>query len=369
MKQKPLPNSNYSELLLPLCDELWQLELPSLTLRRLSPGSSPDIPSARQRHTPCQPEEEPLQRVASQPWVASLPSADSLRWEDYLTLVHPEDRQELCRLIELLSGEGKPMLRPDSPASAEELPARHVEYRLREEGKASYRWVTARILPLGNQQLLLCLFSLEQRQWSDSQTLAQLRQLRYQAEQDPLSGLLNKAAAEQAISFYLGQVPRRDDCALLLLDLDDFKQVNDTLGHLCGDELLRQVGRLLREEFRERDILGRIGGDEFIILTKHLSQPVAALAQARRLLAKLRQLRLSDGRPLSGSCGLSLIPTDSIADRSGRESYLARLREADQALYAAKSLGKGQALLYQPGLGAAKTTPPSAPVGSYSERE
>ena len=92
-----------------------------------------------------------------------------------------------------------------------------------------------------------------------------LEDLQRRATKDALSGLLNRAALEQSIKERLKSMSQDEACALFIVDLDNFKQVNDTLGHQAGDQAIRQAARILSRLFRASDIVGRLGGDEFAV--------------------------------------------------------------------------------------------------------
>ena len=90
------------------------------------------------------------------------------------------------------------------------------------------------------------------------------QELQERATKDALSGLLNRITVEQYVQKRLAALGDGEMCALLIVDLDDFKRVNDTLGHLAGDHAVRQTAQMLSGLFRAKDVLGRLGGDEFI---------------------------------------------------------------------------------------------------------
>ena len=104
----------------------------------------------------------------------------------------------------------------------------------------------------------------------------QFEELRQRASLDALSGLLNRATLEQSIKKRLQEMAPGDTCALFIVDLDDFKQVNDTLGHQAGDQAIRQSAQILSGLFRAGDIVGRLGGDEFaVFLCGRVTEAVA----------------------------------------------------------------------------------------------
>lgn len=165
----------------------------------------------------------------------------------------------------------------------------------------------------------------------------------YMAHHDALTGLLNRAALRERLAEAVGRSQWGEPCAVLHLDLDRFKEVNDTFGHPAGDELLRSVaGRLLRC-LRQEDTLARLGGDEFVILRRRCEQPHDAARLAARIIAEIRRPFELDGRPVSigVSIGVAVTPED------GREPGQVMMR-ADLALYGAKRDGGGRFRFFEP---------------------
>jgi diguanylate cyclase (GGDEF)-like protein len=166
---------------------------------------------------------------------------------------------------------------------------------------------------------------------------------------DALTGLPNRALLldrlEQAL---LRNNRRQEPLAVVFIDLDNFKLVNDSLGHDAGDALLRQVAERLRAATRAEDTLARFGGDEFVVLLEEAFDATEALAAADRLGAALRTPIKIDGRSMvvEASFGVAL-------SGRGRDRPTDLLRDADLALYRAKLDGKGRSALFEPGLEAA----------------
>ena len=158
------------------------------------------------------------------------------------------------------------------------------------------------------------------------------RVLRNRATRDPLTGLLNRAAFEEALHHEVAGARREAPPALLLIDLDGFKRVNDTLGHLAGDDVLVRVSRLIEAGVRRSDLVARLGGDEFAVLLPRTTTARARLL-ARRLLSRAAADDvLSDASaPVGFSIGLSCLP-----DPSSGEQLVAA---ADEAMYEAKRGG------------------------------
>ena len=170
----------------------------------------------------------------------------------------------------------------------------------------------------------------------------------HMARHDSLTDLPNRVLFRERLEQAMHRAVRQDEqVAVLCLDLDGFKAVNDTLGHPTGDALLREVASRLRQGVREDDTVARLGGDEFAIVHVGVHQPADALALARRLIGRIGALYDIDGRRIAvQTCiGITLAPTDgSQVDEL--------LRNADMALYHAKSAGRGIARLFDPTMGA-----------------
>jgi diguanylate cyclase (GGDEF)-like protein/PAS domain S-box-containing protein len=161
--------------------------------------------------------------------------------------------------------------------------------------------------------------------------------LRHMATHDPLTGLPNRDLSQDRMRQAMAIARRRPQLiAVALLDMDDFKLVNDTMGHAVGDLLLKEVAARLLRSVRGCDTVARLGGDEFILLLPELTSLDDVGAIADRVLDTLSQPYLLDGRQqaASASMGISLYPTDS-------ESPDVLLRNADSAMYRAKQARTG----------------------------
>lgn len=160
---------------------------------------------------------------------------------------------------------------------------------------------------------------------------------------DPLTGLSNRRHALPALSRMLGEAgPGGSGCAVMLLDLDHFKQVNDTFGHAAGDDVLTEVARRLRSGLEPEDLIARYGGEEFLIAARlHPGRDALALADRLRAALALRPIPLPAERrslPVTASIGLALSgPATCPAEEM--------LRRADEALLLAKRRGRNQVCL------------------------
>ena len=162
---------------------------------------------------------------------------------------------------------------------------------------------------------------------------AQLREL---ASRDPLTGLYNRRYFNDMLQRASAAARRHEtNLACLMIDLDDFKQVNDTLGHGVGDELLRLTARTISGELRVEDVAARFGGDEFVVLLPHTTQDNARVL-AKRIMVNFRQ-RLKDRFP--GPRPSLTIGVASMDENVG-DGVDALVRAADDALYEAKARGK-----------------------------
>ena len=169
-------------------------------------------------------------------------------------------------------------------------------------------------------------------------------ELEKRAKTDALTGLLNKQEAQDLIRMMLSNYRRDGErSALLMIDADHFKNVNDRFGHAEGDRVLNSLGHIIKNSCRAEDVAGRIGGDEFIVFMRNLLVPENAVRLAERLQAQVRQTFA--GTPLEGSVSLSI----GIALRPEHGArFEALFQAADSALYEVKNSGRGAHRVYAP---------------------
>jgi diguanylate cyclase (GGDEF)-like protein/PAS domain S-box-containing protein len=166
------------------------------------------------------------------------------------------------------------------------------------------------------------------------------------AHHDPLTALPNRLLFNDRLQHALQRATRdSEQLALLFIDLDRFKNVNDTLGHHIGDELLKQVARALQEKLREGDTLARLGGDEFIVLLEDVDGQYSASLVAEKLVAMFEQPFMVAGHELFVTCsvGISLFPADAT-------DLNMLIRNADVAMYQAKARGRNGYSFYMPSM-------------------
>lgn len=166
----------------------------------------------------------------------------------------------------------------------------------------------------------------------------------YLATHDPLTGLPNRALFRQTLEFSIRTTQRYDHpFALMFVDLDRFKVINDTLGHSAGDALLKEVSRRLQDALRESDVIARLGGDEFIVLLQEVGTAEEAAVVARKILsAVVSPLAIADQDcRVTASIGIALYPEHGTDEESLMQS-------ADLAMYRAKEEGKNTFQFYAP---------------------
>jgi len=166
--------------------------------------------------------------------------------------------------------------------------------------------------------------------------------LAYQVLHDPVTGLANRVALMDRLSQALLALERRPGrLAVLYVDLDSFKQINDSFGHASGDQVLSEVGRRLSALSRHVDTVARIGGDEFVVLCGALREDEDVAVIADRIVRGTRVPYVESGRDLSVTCSVGIVATrDPLAEPDRL------IRDADEAMYAAKQAGRNRYRIY-----------------------
>lgn len=258
----------------------------------------------------------------------------SKQWEDILgypplrkdvmanlttsTHFHPENLSDIIQMFhDMKYGD---LTYKDIEAQIANVHGRYLWFRLR---KTAVRDESGRLLKIVGIIINI-----------DAQKKAE-KSLKEQAEQDTLTKLLNKHTARKRAEIYLSSTAQNPKCALLIIDLDNFKQVNDQYGHLFGDAVLTQTAKEIKKLFRSQDIIARIGGDEFMVLMRDINDRQLLENRCKHLISSLHMLYTAQMQdtPLSCSIGIALAPEHG-------NSYFDLFQHADQALYQTKDSGK-----------------------------
>lgn len=178
------------------------------------------------------------------------------------------------------------------------------------------------------------------------------QQLIEKTKRDVMTGLYNKLVTEKLITEELEKAPQGSLFAFIFFDVDNFKQINDEYGHIRGDNVLSRISEEIRKMFRSSDIIGRIGGDEFVIFLKDLPNEEHALIKAQSVLSIISAnfSGQNNGLNVSVSIGISFYNKDGT-------TYRELFEKADIALYASKKAGKKTYTVYDPSLEKRETLP------------
>ena len=180
------------------------------------------------------------------------------------------------------------------------------------------------------------------------------KELEDKADTDLLTGLTNKLATERKIKEYMAQNPESQSM-LFVLDVDNFKKINDTMGHAFGDEVLRSLGQQIGAIFRATDIIGRIGGDEFMIFLKGVSEKDSVRREAKKVEQFFKNFQAGEyvKYAATASIGVAIFPQEG-------NDFETLYKAADQGLYKAKKRGKNQLAFYRDEWGLAEGEQPVA---------
>jgi len=245
-------------------------------------------------------------------------------------LVHPDDAKRALAFVASLAGQ------PQGQPAIAEFRVLHANRSWREVEALGTNL-------LGDESVAGLVLNVR----DISERKAFLAELEHQAFHDMLTGLPNRALFRDRVGHALAR-QRRDHLpvAVLFLDIDDFKYVNDSLGHAAGDEVLREVGRRLEECMRTVDTAARLGGDEFAVLIHETESELQAIEIAHRITDALQSAIALAGRDvtIATSIGIAFGDQSMVAGRDAEEL----LRNADTAMYMAKENGKGQYQVFEP---------------------
>lgn len=186
------------------------------------------------------------------------------------------------------------------------------------------------------------------------------KELVEKVEGDSLTGLYNRSTMIEKIEEELSQ-DLAEEAALLMVDIDDFKLINDTYGHINGDAVLQEIAARINRSFRRSDIKGRLGGDEFMVMMRNIPGQQFAMQRAEYLCQSLSSIKEINGQDCQVSCsvGIAMIP------RHGK-TFDELYEKADVALYRAKELGKNQYVAYEEYM---KKTPKASSMPAEKQRQ
>ncbi|MDT8312036.1 MAG: diguanylate cyclase, partial [Methylophaga sp.] len=202
-------------------------------------------------------------------------------------------------------------------------------------------WARVYVAPIKNQQQQITHFVAIQEDVTEAHALAS--ELSHRASHDDLTGLINRSEFERRLTGLVAETQHSDaQHALCFLDLDQFKVINDTCGHIAGDELLRQLSRQLSKLTRKHDTLARLGGDEFGILMEHcdVQQAQRVADEIRKVVESFQFVWESQMFTIGVSIGMVSIDQQTI-------NATEALKQADSACFAAKRSGRNCVYLYQ----------------------
>ncbi len=250
--------------------------------------------------------------------------------EEWFSRIHPDDRGQVEHALSLhLLGE---------------TPHFESEFRMCHQN-GSYRWFRSRGLVVYDEQR-------QPYRIAGSQTdITEYRLARDQLLHDALHDAMTRLPNRVLLMDRLGQALKKSKrhtnqpCAVLFLDLDRFKLINDSLGHLVGDELLMDVARRLQECVREEDTVARLGGDEFVVLLESLREEAEAIETAKRILKQLKRGFYIQGHEIFTSTSIGI-----AISNPGYEQHDDLLRDADTAMYQAKQAGKDRYEVFHSGM-------------------
>jgi len=232
-----------------------------------------------------------------------------------------------------------------------------MEYMRLENGAFMWTNASLQLVPDPYSSDVKCFFLLKDIDKSKrSELIASAR-----SQQDPLTGLLNRAAFIEKMNCRIAECRPGMTHALIMIDIDGFKRINDTFGHHFGDQVLCDIAASLRSTLRANDLVGRIGGDEFVVCLLDLPTDGHVLERRADFMCGLLDKNYGSSVAVSGSLGISVCPMDGC-------DFDTLYQKADKALYKAKGLGKRRYVVYTPELenaaGNNAATPIDAPTPS-----
>lgn len=257
---------------------------------------------------------------------------DVLRCTSNISRVLAVEQTEITNFKKFIEESG--LVHPQDHAVLDDMLKRHLkegetekyEVRLKAKDRA-YIWCRLDIISIGNKRKRLLVIKVTDISGEKRKEMA----LMQKAQRDTLSGLLNRGAFKEQVTAYIKQ---SQGGFLFLIDLDNFKDINDRYGHLAGDESIRKVGEVMQACFRARDILGRYGGDEFFaFIPGRMSRDVID-ERAADVIGAVGKITLEEAPDLHFTCSIGVVRCEEGS------RFRDCLKNADDAMYEAKSRGK-----------------------------
>ncbi|PSN19130.1 GGDEF domain-containing protein [filamentous cyanobacterium CCP5] len=266
-----------------------------------------------------------------------------------LLQLSPADIAEPSVPVNFVDEMGAPLPAENHPVHqvlSSQVPLQNVVLGIRSPARPDSSWVLVNAFPTFEEtagdrilsQVIVTFIDISDRKLAEEE-------LRYQAMHDALTGLPNRVLFAQHLDHALQRIKRHPDrrFAVLFIDLDRFKVINDSLGHLVGDQLLIQVATILKRHVRTSDMVARLGGDEFVVLLEHMSEPREVIQVVERIQTDTRlPMHLAEH---------TVFTSASIGIAMGGENYATGediLRDADNAMYWAKTQGKSRYAVFDP---------------------
>ena len=238
--------------------------------------------------------------------------------------IHPQDIPAIREMMRALK---------EGPVYREQI------FRLA-DNDGRYRWSKARATSLADEQG--CVYKVVGLLMDIDAERRAVAVLEEEAQRDGLTRLYNKNAGRHKIEAILADMDPEELGAMLIIDMDNFKQINDSYGHLFGDSVLRAFAGELGKLFRAGDILSRIGGDEFLVFMGHIPSPKVAQERAGFIIDACHRIFSENQVAFDPSCSIGI----ALAGQDGH-TYETLFKKSDMALYLAKSMGKNIFAMYQ----------------------
>lgn len=208
-----------------------------------------------------------------------------------------------------------------------------IEYRYFDEIKNDYIWIRFKVQfehQSSNNEVLMVAYANDINDEKNAQM-----EIEYKARRDGLTGLYNRQTFNQYVNDYLSlEYEYVDYCAYMIVDLDNFKDINDTLGHSLGDIAIQKTAQVLDELFNDKSYVGRYGGDEFVIFIYQQESYAVIESKAKKALELISQIEIEDDHVITASLGITFVKDE----KSNKELF----NKCDEALYFSKKHGKNR---------------------------